>query len=171
MEALFYLCSVAARAAQERDGRGRNVFNGCLPVGLLLAVVLTSVLRLFETYVYDVGRTLEACCSIGPINPKNPLSSKAVAFTYVVLPIAVAMTLIFARVARKHLDRIEAEYRGSKVACLIFIFGVVMLAPLGAQGSGLQPLAVLAGQAAAYGAFALWVRFQRIHGADLAGHG
>ena len=162
MEALFYLCSVGERSAQQPDGSGRSIFNGCVPVGMFLTILLVSVLRLFETCVYDVGGALAACCSFGPVNPKNPFSSKAIAVTYVVLPVALAMTVAFGRAASKHLGRIEAEYRVSKVACFLFLFVTAMSAPIGAQGEGLQPLAVLAVQATLYAAFSLWLRFQRI---------
>jgi hypothetical protein len=168
MEALFYLCSVAARSGQQSDDSGRSLFNGCLPVGLFLMVVLISLLRLFETYIFDIGGTLAACCALGPVNPKNPFSSKAIAVTYIVLPIALAMTLIFGRAVRKHLDRIEAAYRVSKVVCFLFLFIVVMSAPLGAQGNGLQPLVVLAGQGVLYAAFVLWLRFQKVQPAEMA---
>lgn len=142
MEALFYLFSVIERAPQ---------------------LVLSSMLRLFETYIYDIGATLAECCALGPVNPKNPFSSKAIAFTYIVLPIALVISLAFRRAVRGHLLRIEAGCRVSKVACFLFVFVFAMSSPLGAQGSGLQPLAVLAGQGALYAAFALWVRLQAIH--------
>lgn len=162
MEALFYLFSVAERAPQQPDGSGRRPFNGYLVVGLLAAVVLSSILRLFETYVYDIGGSLAACCVFGPVNPKNPFSSEAIAFTYTVLPVALAMTLVFRHAVKGHLARIEAKYRVSKATCLLFVFVVVMSAPWGAQGNGLQPLVVLAGQGALYVAFALWVRLRAI---------
>lgn len=162
MEALFYLFSVAERAPQHPDGSGRSAFNGYLVVGLLAMAVLSSMLRLFETHIYDIGGTLAGCCAFGPVNPKNPLSSKAIAFTYIVLPIALVMTIAFRGAVKRHLLRIEEGYRVSKAACLLFVFAVVMLAPLGAQGGGLQPLAVLAGQGVLYAAFALWVRFQAV---------
>lgn len=171
MEALFYLFSVAERAPQQPDGRGRSPLNGYLVVGLLVMVVLSSMLRLFETYVYDIGGTLAACCALGPVNPKNPFSSKAIAFTYIVLPIGIAMTLAFRHAIRGHLPRVEAGYRVSKGACFLFAFVFVMSAPLGAQGSGLQPLLMLTGQGALYAIFALWVRLQRIQTAELAGAG
>lgn len=171
MEALFYLFSVAERAPQRPDGSGKSHFNGYLVVGLLVTVFLSSLLRLFETYVYDIGGTLAACCAFGPVNPKNPFSSKAIAFPYIVLPVTLAMTLAFRRAVKGHLLRVEAGYRVSKAACFLFVFVVVMSAPLGAQGRGLQPLVVLAGQGALYAAFALWVWFQRIRRADLIDQG
>lgn len=167
MEALFYLFSVVERAPQRPDGSGRSPFNGCLVVGLLAMLVLSSMLRLFETYIYDIGATLAECCAFGPVNSKNPFSSKAIAFTYIVLPIALVMSLAFRRAVRDHLRRIEARYRVSKVACFLFVFVFAVSCPLGAQGGGLQPLAVLAGQGALYAAFALWVRLQAIQRVDL----
>lgn len=169
MEALFYLFSVVERAPQRPDGSGRSPLNGYLVIGLLAMLVLSSMLRLFETYIYDISAALAECCAFGPVNPKNPFSSKAIAFTYIVLPIALAISLAFRRAVRGHLLRIEAGYRASKVACFLFVFVFAMSSPLGAQGSGLQPLAVLASQGALYAAFALWVRLQAIQRVDLTG--
>ena len=159
MQALFYVYAVLSQP--EDKGESHQYFNASIMTTLIFAILISSMLRIFENQIFDIGGVLADCCSFGPLNPKNPFSSKAIAFTYVALPLALIANYIFQMFAKRHVVELEMQYKFSKWLPCLFVFALVMVTPIGAQGNGAVPWVVLAVQGLMYALFSVWVRFQK----------
>lgn len=163
MDVFLYVFSLFCRAGDR--SKNPSVFNGVLGFALFLLPFSFAVVRLFNSYVFNLKSALATCCSFGPVNGRNPFSSGAVLMTYVAMPLTIILILPMALNAKSIIGRVVATYRLYEPAwwLMVVTFGLLMLGPMGAGASELWVWVIFSIYVSLYFIGSLGLRLARIH--------